>query len=231
MAATAQRRCSGGKPSCGLAPAGGIGFAKSGNLYVTLSGSNAIAEVGPDGKEIGRFPDPVTNNNYMPPLDSPLDVAFRGNSLLVANSAYLSNTAANFAILDVNVGEPGYDVMRPKVPGGASATQPKLLKLTVKPRKVRAGKRVRVHFRVASGGKGVGGAAIRIFVRGGFADVSSEGLTILAEVAIPLDEMDAAAIAAEVRNAEEDVADAKDPGRRADAELRLNQLKEVQAAL
>ena len=72
---------------------------------------------------------------------------------------------------------------------------------------------------------------MRIFVRGGFADVSTEGLTILAEQAIPLEEVDAAKLAEEVRNAEEDVADAKDGAAKDAAELTLNQLKEVQAAL
>ena len=72
---------------------------------------------------------------------------------------------------------------------------------------------------------------IRIFVRGGFADVSGEGLTILAEQAIPLDEVDSAMLAQEVKNAEEDVADAKDGEAKDAAELRLYQLKEVQTAL
>ena len=40
-----------------------------------------------------------------------------------------------------------------------------------------------------------------------------------------------ATLAAELRNAEEDVADAADAARRTAAELRLNQLREVQAAL
>ena len=71
----------------------------------------------------------------------------------------------------------------------------------------------------------------RIFVRGGFADVNAEGLTILAERALPLAEVDAAALVEEVRNAEEDVADAKDGAAKDAAELRLNQLKEVQTAL
>jgi F-type H+-transporting ATPase subunit epsilon len=76
-----------------------------------------------------------------------------------------------------------------------------------------------------------GGEAFRIFVRGGFADVNVEGLTILAEQAIPLDDVDAATMAQEVKNAEEDVADAKDPAAKAAAEQRLQQLKEVQSAL
>ena len=54
----------------------------------------------------------------------------------------------------------------------------------------------------------------RLFVRGGFADVAPRGLTILAEPAMPVEEFDADAIAAEIKNAEEDVADAK---RRAEA--------------
>ena len=75
------------------------------------------------------------------------------------------------------------------------------------------------------------GAAERIFVRGGFADVSQGGLTILAEQAIPLAEVNPAMLAEEVRNAEEDVADAKDATIKAAAETKLQQLREVQTAL
>lgn len=71
----------------------------------------------------------------------------------------------------------------------------------------------------------------RIFVRGGFADVSVNGLTILAEQAIPLAEVDPSDLAQEVQNAQEDVNDAKDPEAKAAAELRLHQLKEVQTSL
>src|SRR3954453_4544922 len=138
-----------------------MGFAKSGDIYVSLSGSNAIAQVGPDGKEKARFPDPVTNMTFSPPLDSPLDVAFRGNSLLVANSGYLSNSASSFAILDVYVAEPGYEPLRPKVPAPAGA--PAQLTLTVAPKTVKAGKRTRMRFRVTgASGKPGGGARIRI---------------------------------------------------------------------
>jgi F-type H+-transporting ATPase subunit epsilon len=76
-----------------------------------------------------------------------------------------------------------------------------------------------------------GGQTDRIFVRGGFADVSAAGLTILAEQAIPLAEVDPEALAQDVRAAEEDVADAKDGASRDAAQLRLHQLKEVQTAL
>ena len=76
-----------------------------------------------------------------------------------------------------------------------------------------------------------GSVTERIFVRGGFADVSAAGLTILAEQAIPLAEVDADMLAREVKNAEEDVADARDGATKDAAELRLHQLKEVQTAL
>ena len=75
------------------------------------------------------------------------------------------------------------------------------------------------------------GQTDRIFVRGGFADVNVGGLTILAEQAIPLDEVDPGVLAQDVRDAEEDVADAKDPAIRAAAELKLYQLREVQTAI
>jgi F-type H+-transporting ATPase subunit epsilon len=76
-----------------------------------------------------------------------------------------------------------------------------------------------------------GAGDVRIFVRGGFADVSPAGLTILAEQAIPLDEVDPAMLAQAVKDTEEDVADAKDGATKDAAELRLHQLKEVQTAL
>lgn len=71
----------------------------------------------------------------------------------------------------------------------------------------------------------------RYFVRGGFADVSPNGLTILAEQALPVETLDPALIAAEIRNAEEDLADAKDDEARTAASLKLGQLKDAQAAL
>ena len=74
-----------------------------------------------------------------------------------------------------------------------------------------------------------GGEVLRVFVRGGFADVTAAGLTILAEQALPLDEIDAETLAREIRNAEEDLSDvAEDHARRAAAEKRLNDLRDVQ---
>lgn len=71
----------------------------------------------------------------------------------------------------------------------------------------------------------------RLFVRGGFADVAASGLTILAEQAIPVEELDSGRIAAEIKNAEEDLADAKSDEARRVAREKLDQLNELKAAL
>ncbi|MEX6508799.1 F0F1 ATP synthase subunit epsilon [Jiella sp. M17.18] len=71
----------------------------------------------------------------------------------------------------------------------------------------------------------------QIFVRGGFADVNENGLTLLAEHAQPVDEVDRAALDQQIRDAEEDVADAGTPEARAKAQADLDQLKEARAGL
>ena len=71
----------------------------------------------------------------------------------------------------------------------------------------------------------------KFFVRGGFAEVTAQGLTVLAEEAMPLAELDRAALDQRIRNAEEDVADAKDSVTRDRAQETLSQLRELQAAL
>jgi F-type H+-transporting ATPase subunit epsilon len=76
-----------------------------------------------------------------------------------------------------------------------------------------------------------GKAAKRLFVRGGFADINAAGLTILAEQAIPVEELNAEAIAAEMKDAEEDLRDAKtDEAKRLAAE-KLGSLKDVMAVI
>ena len=71
----------------------------------------------------------------------------------------------------------------------------------------------------------------RLFVHCGFADVSAGGLTILAEQAIPIEELDAAKIDADIKDAEEDVNDAQTDETRRLASEKLDQLREVKAAL
>lgn len=71
----------------------------------------------------------------------------------------------------------------------------------------------------------------RIMVVGGFAEVNPDGLTVLADRAVPVDELDPAVLAGEIKDAEEDVADAKDDAARDKLQLKLDQLRAVQAAL
>ena len=76
-----------------------------------------------------------------------------------------------------------------------------------------------------------GGEHQRYFVRGGFAEVSPAGLTVLAETAIDLVELEATQLAQAVKDAEEDVADATDDAMRDRAQTKLDQLRQVQATL
>ena len=76
-----------------------------------------------------------------------------------------------------------------------------------------------------------GGATDRIFVKGGMVEVNPQGLTLLAEVAIPMAELDAAALAKQIKNAEEDLADAKPGEAQRKATETLNQLRELQSAI
>jgi F-type H+-transporting ATPase subunit epsilon len=75
------------------------------------------------------------------------------------------------------------------------------------------------------------GAAERIFVRGGMAEVNPQGLTLLAEVAIPMAELSADVLAKQIKNAEEDLADAKPGEAQRKATETLNQLRELQRSL
>jgi F-type H+-transporting ATPase subunit epsilon len=71
----------------------------------------------------------------------------------------------------------------------------------------------------------------RLFVRGGFADVSPAGLTILAEQAIPVEELNVGLLETEIKNAEEDLSDAQTDQARQSAAERIAQLRETKAAL
>jgi F-type H+-transporting ATPase subunit epsilon len=78
---------------------------------------------------------------------------------------------------------------------------------------------------------GTDGRMERIFVRGGFAEVNARGLTILAEEALPVAELSADKLARDIRDAEEDLADARDDAHRQRAQELVGHLRELQAAL
>ena len=71
----------------------------------------------------------------------------------------------------------------------------------------------------------------RFVVRGGFAEVNPKGLIVLADFATAVEDLDRDVLAGQIKDLEEDVADATDGQRRDRAAQRLDQLKAVQAAL
>ena len=75
------------------------------------------------------------------------------------------------------------------------------------------------------------GGPLRVVVNGGFAEVNPAGLTVLADVAVPLDDFDRAALAIQIKSIEEEVAAAKDAGQRDKLAHKLDQLKALQAAI
>ena len=71
----------------------------------------------------------------------------------------------------------------------------------------------------------------RYFIRGGFAEVGPSGLTVLAETAIDLVELDAGQLAQAIKDAEEDVTDAGEDAARDRAQTKLDHLRQVQSTL
>jgi F-type H+-transporting ATPase subunit epsilon len=75
------------------------------------------------------------------------------------------------------------------------------------------------------------GAERRIFVNGGFADVTPEGLTVLAEEAIELADVDPAQLEQQLKNAQEDLRDANTDERRTTAQLTVARLEKMRTAM
>jgi len=76
-----------------------------------------------------------------------------------------------------------------------------------------------------------GGAREPIVITGGFAEVGPAGLTVLADRAMARENFDTAMLASEIKDAEEDVADATDDALRDKRARHLDQLMALQAAL
>jgi F-type H+-transporting ATPase subunit epsilon len=73
--------------------------------------------------------------------------------------------------------------------------------------------------------------ALRVVVDAGFAEVGPAGLTVLANLAVPVDEFDVAQLAGVIKDTEEDVADEKDGWTRDKLTQKLDRLRALQAAL
>ena len=75
------------------------------------------------------------------------------------------------------------------------------------------------------------GSTERYVVFGGFADIVPQGCTLLAESAVAVKDIDRDDLASRIRDAREDVADAKDDEGRTKAEQLLAQLATLESAL
>jgi len=71
----------------------------------------------------------------------------------------------------------------------------------------------------------------RMLIRGGFADVSPSGLTLLAEYVVDLATFDMAELDQQIENTRQDVSDAQTDEKREAAQTTLNQLEEAKAAI
>ncbi len=77
-----------------------------------------------------------------------------------------------------------------------------------------------------------GGSERRIFVNGGFADVTPDGLTVLAEEAIDLADVDSAEVDQQLKNAQDDLRDSLgSDSKREAAERAVARLEALKAAL
>jgi F-type H+-transporting ATPase subunit epsilon len=70
-----------------------------------------------------------------------------------------------------------------------------------------------------------------IFVAGGFAEVTPDRLTVLAEEALPVADIDRAALDQQIQDLGEDLADAKDEAERSAVETKLAVAKAKKEAL
>lgn len=71
----------------------------------------------------------------------------------------------------------------------------------------------------------------RIFVNGGFADVTPEGLTILAEEALDLADVTLASVESDLKDAQDDVRDSSSDAARAVAQAKVERAELIKAAL
>jgi F-type H+-transporting ATPase subunit epsilon len=79
---------------------------------------------------------------------------------------------------------------------------------------------------VSGGDQGDG----KYFIRGGFAEVNAEKVTVLAEEAIPMSDFDLAVLDQRIRDAEEDLIAAKTDSDKAKVNDRLSDLRLLRAA-
>ena len=76
-----------------------------------------------------------------------------------------------------------------------------------------------------------GGEEVRYYVRGGFAEAGPAGLTVLAQQAVNVADLDRSRLAQDIKDAQKDVSDASDEEARHTALETLARLESIQAIL
>lgn len=100
----------------------GFAIARSGNVYVALAGANQVLVLGPDGGELARVPaTPIENQQQEVPFDTPASVAFLGDRILVTNQSFFTGTEDHWTVLQVDAGEEGLPLFRPRIPAPRDA--------------------------------------------------------------------------------------------------------------
>jgi len=128
----------------------GFGIARSGRVYIALLTANQIAVIGPDGREVERFPRGSGGaNGSEAPFDSPSSAKFLGSRLMVPNQSYIAGDANNMTLLDVETGESGLPEHIPVGAGGVDSVAPWLWALRLKPKRVKRGRNFRLRLRLS----------------------------------------------------------------------------------
>lgn len=140
----------------------GLALAASGRIYVATLGPNQIVTLNADGVEQERFPTtPLTGENGSgTPFDALSSVAFAGTQLITASQSNPQGNADHWAIHEVEAGEPG---LAEHIPPTAGPPRPAVerLRVTVSPRRYRAGRTRTFRMRVSAGGEPVQDALVR----------------------------------------------------------------------
>ena len=111
----------------------GFAVGRSGTVYLNIAQQMTV--VSPTGSEVRRVPaTQVENQAQAIPFDNPASAAFSGDRLLVTNQALITRDPAHFAILDVNVGEPGLPLFRPSETGATATPAPAPARILPRPR-------------------------------------------------------------------------------------------------
>jgi sugar lactone lactonase YvrE len=129
----------------------GFQIARSGNVWVVAAGAGQLVVLSSQGAELRRLPQPGDSMDV--PFDAPANIVLLGEHALVTNHAWVVYAPPHWAIIDVSPAEAGLPWFRPPEPPierlpCSCKPRPARLRLVVSPRRIRAGRRTTVRFRV-----------------------------------------------------------------------------------